>query len=404
MEDAVQNTREAPLVVDFSTIENQKENIQPLASGRSAAQLSSLFQKGLSNSQTSTELSQATSSAVNPMALAENLRSGHQAFRKDIDRLERAERGELDELDVDGRERALELLQDPLEIYVQYVRWTIESYPSGGTTAESKLIPLLEQSTRKFVTDSRYQNDLRYLKLWIYYSHQVHREASRAIFSFLFHKKIGLDLSLLYEECSIVLCCFKDYDKAKEVLKRGIERQASPVERLVNRLEDVQQQHATAIANAPPPVEATLNPVPKSKGGPPKKPVKGKMKIFEDGAEGQSSIPGQITRWDDIGTVEKNRKQNTVEPTAWKGQKLAMKPAATAGVPVARPTKMKIFEDSPGSVSAVDTLPKASGTLSEHTGLSIDSGKDHRHCDYEVLKTNPFQYHKSWKDMNMRIL
>lgn len=227
------------------------------------------------------------------------------------------------------------------------MRWIIESYPSGGTTAESKLIPLLEQSTRKFVSDSRYRCDLRYLKLWIYYSRQVHREAARAIFSFLLHKKIGINSSLLYEECSIVLCHFKDYARAKEVLKLGIERKASPIEKLVNQLEDVQQKLTASSVKLSSSTE-TSNPVQKPKASLAKKPVKGKMKIFEDGAETESSVPGQITRWDDIGTTEKNRKQNTVEPTSWKGQKLPMKPAATTGAPVARPAKIKIFEDSVG--------------------------------------------------------
>lgn len=401
------------VAVDISAIENQKENIQPLASGRSAAQLTSLFQTKSSDSHSASkfqiETTKGLSNAFNPIALAENLRSGHQRFQKDIDRLEKAELGQLDDLDFDGRERAQELIKDPLEIYVEYARWIIESYPSGGTTAESKLIPILERSTRKFVTDERYQQDLRYLKLWIYYSHQVQREAARTIYSFLLHKKIGTESSLLYDEFSLVLCHFRDYEKARYVLQLGIDRKASPIEKLSTRMEDLQRKLAANLDRPPSSTEHSLNSNPKPKLGLAKKPVKGKMKIFEDGVSDQTSIPGQITRWDDIGTVESNRKQNTVEPTAWKGQKLPMKATTSSGAAAPRPAKMKVFEDSEVSdpVPASSVSFKTTGTLGGNVGLGnpaeqLDESAEQ--CDYELLKTNPFRHHASWSDKNIRML
>lgn len=113
-------TENQPTTIDISTIENHKENIQPLASGRSAAQLSSLFQKGLSNSHSTglhASQTQISLSAFNPITLAEQLRGGHQEFQKDIDLMDKTQRGEIQSSE--ESQRGLDLLKDPLDIYVQ---------------------------------------------------------------------------------------------------------------------------------------------------------------------------------------------------------------------------------------------------------------------------------------------
>lgn len=65
--------------VDLSAIEHQKENIQPLSSGRSARALHSLFTQ-------------------DRRTLQEELREGHERFRAEIDAVERD--GADDPLDV----------------------------------------------------------------------------------------------------------------------------------------------------------------------------------------------------------------------------------------------------------------------------------------------------------------
>ncbi|CAH7686686.1 hypothetical protein PPACK8108_LOCUS21372 [Phakopsora pachyrhizi] len=45
--------------------------------------------------------------------------------------------------------------------------------------------------------------------------------------------------------------------------------------------------------------------------------------VFEDGKDDhQIEIPGLMTKWDDLQTVKRNQRQNLIEPTTWKGQKL----------------------------------------------------------------------------------
>jgi checkpoint serine/threonine-protein kinase len=81
---------EATPITDFALIESHKENIRPLAGGRSAATLSSLFEKSEAE---------------------KVLQDGHDQFRKDIEEAERRDgmgedmlEGYTDILDVYNRQ------------------------------------------------------------------------------------------------------------------------------------------------------------------------------------------------------------------------------------------------------------------------------------------------------------
>jgi len=76
---------------DFALIESQKENIRPLASGRSAVTLSTLFEKD------------AASEKV--------LEEGHERCRRDIEEAERRDREGVD---------MVEGVQDLLDVYHRY--------------------------------------------------------------------------------------------------------------------------------------------------------------------------------------------------------------------------------------------------------------------------------------------
>lgn len=94
--------------VDMEAIEDQKENIQPIRSGRSAAQLVSLFNPA----------SSATSAGYNPITLIQARKQSHQRFQHLIHILQLA----LDNTPIpDPQDRALaqDLLKDPLDIYLK---------------------------------------------------------------------------------------------------------------------------------------------------------------------------------------------------------------------------------------------------------------------------------------------
>ncbi|XP_016402513.1 mitotic checkpoint serine/threonine-protein kinase BUB1 beta-like, partial [Sinocyclocheilus rhinocerous] len=54
---------------------------------------------------------------------------------------------------------------DPLDVWVRYIKWTKQAYPQGGK--ESNLSVLLERAVTRFTAGKKYHNDVRYVELWI---------------------------------------------------------------------------------------------------------------------------------------------------------------------------------------------------------------------------------------------
>lgn len=79
----------------------------------------------------------------------------------------------------------------------RYITFTIQHHPSSA----SHIIPLLESTTRRFVDDSRYAQDIRHLKHWVMYSRQVERREE--IWAFLEAKDVGTRHAEFYEEWAL---------------------------------------------------------------------------------------------------------------------------------------------------------------------------------------------------------
>ena len=85
---------------------------------------------------------------------------------------------------------------DPLAAYDSFVKWTLESY--GAHLAQSGLLELLEEATRRFADDATYKTDLRYLKLWLLYASHV--EDPTVVYAFALSKDIGRVYAQTYWE------------------------------------------------------------------------------------------------------------------------------------------------------------------------------------------------------------
>lgn len=147
-------------IIDFEAIEAQKENVQPLLKGRSAHALNNA-------------LSQRQATLKTQRKEHETIVSSQENVESD----------------------------DPLEAWSRYVKWCIDSYPSGQTN-ESELLLVLEKCTRLFKDSPQYQNDSRYLRLWILYARNV--DCPSDIYNFLLANEIGTNLASLYEELAVV--------------------------------------------------------------------------------------------------------------------------------------------------------------------------------------------------------
>jgi checkpoint serine/threonine-protein kinase len=321
-------------LIDFEIIENQKENIQSLPSGRSAKALAQLYTPPLTSGAGQTPSPSQTQDA-------------HKAVRLQFEK-------EL---------MAMDDSDDPLDIYDRYVKWTLDAYPSAQNTPQSQLCPLLERATKAFQSSSLHKNDPRYLKLWLHYI-RLFSDSPRETFAYLARHNIGEKLALYYEEFAAWLESAGRWTQAEEVYNLGVERDARPLERLVrkygefqHRFESRPQEVAEPTSPALPAVRPALaakidpfahtspssaNPQAQSQraGGSAPKAAKAKLAIFSDGDEpARTGSSGSMEGWDSIGSLADRKKENTVEARPWAGETLKVG-KKNAGVP-----KMMIFKD-----------------------------------------------------------
>ena len=199
---AVSEQTSSTPITPFEAIESQKENVQPRSRGRSAHALSHTL-------------------------------SMHHKERQEVLAMQRQEWEER----VLGPEN--QDSDDPLEAWCAYVKWCIDNYPDGKSS-DSGIVPLLERATREFRSSEQYQNDSRYLRLWILYAQ--HTDVPRDVFHFLMANEIGTKLASLYEELAHVLESYEMYDEADEMYRLGMARRASPLDRLKRRYHEYQKR------------------------------------------------------------------------------------------------------------------------------------------------------------------
>lgn len=102
---------------------------------------------------------------------------------------------------------------DPLAAWVGYIKWTQEAFLVGGKNA--KLMQLLEDCAHGFKDDSRYAEDIRYLRVWIQYADLV-RDPEQ-IFEYLYDRRIGQNYALFWEAWASVLEVKRKYSAADKV-------------------------------------------------------------------------------------------------------------------------------------------------------------------------------------------
>ncbi|KAF2835017.1 hypothetical protein M501DRAFT_1034831 [Patellaria atrata CBS 101060] len=321
-------------LIDFSIIENQKENIQSLPSGRSAKALAAIY----------SPLSLGTKSPT-----PSNTQNLNDAIRAEYER-------EL---------LAIADSDDPLDIYDRYVKWTLDAYPSAQATPQSQLLPLLERATKAFLNSSDHKNDPRYLKLWLHYI-RLFSDTPRETFAFLSRHNVGEHLALFYEEFAAWLEGAGRWKQAEEVYAMGIEREARPKERLIRKYgefqhrmesrpaEEIDGPSSPALPTVRPALAAKVDPfssatparidpqaASRSTASSTSKPGRQKFTIFSDTDNSSANLSSRDgpRGWDSIGTISERKKENTVEARPWAGETLKAGKKNT-GVP-----KMMIFKD-----------------------------------------------------------
>ncbi|THV71940.1 hypothetical protein D6D28_04076 [Aureobasidium pullulans] len=300
-------------LIDFEVIEGHKENIQALPSGRSAKALAALYSPPLTSGQQQASFAN----------------DAHSDVRKDYE----------EELAL------IEEVDDPLDIYDRYVKWTLDTYPSAQSTPQSQLLPLLERATKVFLSSPQYKNDPRYLKLWLHYI-RFFSDAPRETFVFLNRHGIAESLALYYEEFAAWLEQAGRWTQAEEVYEMGIQKGATPVARLTRKFTEFQQRNSARPQDVAEPTSPALpvaravlgakvdpfsaalaatTPQQAAKPAAAKKPKAGKMAIFADDApQDQSAFgtPGEKNGWDSIESIQNRKKENAIAPKPMAGETL----------------------------------------------------------------------------------
>ena len=284
-----------------SVLEQHKENIEPLPGGRSAHNLAAAFKSPLKPEEISRQ-------------------------RQRFDR-------QLLELD---------LLDDPLQAYLDYIEWCHNVYPQGNNS-DSGLVAVLERCTSAFTEVSQYKNDARYLKVWLEYG--KYSDTPVEIFVYLAKREIGRELALFYEEFAKLLEVNRRYDDAKLVYDIGMEVGARPMVRLMKNMAQFEQRRHHCLDDAAVSASSirrllTLkrNPVDHSPH-----PKKQKLQVYSD-TEPQSMAQAAFDNRGssgDLASLESRRKENIITAEPWNGQKLPQQSRSH------NQPKIAVFRDDP---------------------------------------------------------
>ncbi|KAL2915994.1 protein kinase [Polyrhizophydium stewartii] len=310
-------------VVELAALENHKENIQPLRSGHSAAALAERYAdqaEPASDSRSAAAPRASGRRAGAPPASAPAPAASH-SVSESRNRLE---------AECAQREAALarvpDTADDPLDAYVQHVRW-VEQHLS---TDHASYMRTLEAAMRRFRKDVRYSNDLRHLQLWI----RVARRTATPIdiFKYLSVNNIGQVFALYYEEYAAMMETNQRFDEARTILQEGIAKRAQPIDRLTRLLSEFEKRRADAEAEGTAADDAGEADDGQSENGPrqPLARVSGSSR----------GIASKSNAWSSIDTEEQRRKENVREATKWAGATLPQKQPAVLPI-----EKMEVFHD-----------------------------------------------------------
>lgn len=295
-------------MTDAATIEQHKENIQPLAGGRPASKLASGLKRG-----------------------------------RDISLVREREQLERNLHNV-------EELDDPLQCYVDYISWLHNNYPQG-TNSESGLVLLLERCTSYFRDYDHYKNDARYLRIWLEYAN--FSDAPKDIFVYLAKKAIGNQLALYYEEFANYLESVGNVQDAALIYDLGIERNARPIVRLRRSYANFKERTTLRPVDEPPrrnaltmrhgdtilpvqPLESTLK--------------RQKLSVYHDTEESPSVLESIFQPGDnyELGGVKFRMKENTLALKLWAGEVLPQKKLSSSSL--GSSAKFAVYRDVPEPV------------------------------------------------------
>jgi len=172
--------------VELALFEQDKENLRPKRTGRSARALQEVY-------------------CTDPKELADHRQEARQEFEARLEELS-------DDTELQhgaGNEKVVDL-------WLEYANWAAEMYPK--TPSEERSV--LERATNFLVEKPEFNSSPGHLKLWLRLA-AMEREPQE-IFYFLFSNNIGKAEPALYEEWAFVMERRKEYKRAYDLMLDGM--------------------------------------------------------------------------------------------------------------------------------------------------------------------------------------
>ncbi|XP_040377148.1 mitotic spindle checkpoint protein BUBR1 isoform X2 [Oryza brachyantha] len=258
--------------------------------------------------------------------------------------------------------------EDPLQPWLDCIKWVQESFPTGGDC--SGLVVIYEQCVRAFWHDGRYKDDLRYLKVWLEYAGNC--ADSEVIFRFLEANQIGQSHSIYYLSFASVMESKNKLKIANEVFNLGIARKAKPVEKLettyrafLQRLSKKKAHHEqddTATEDQPARNFGTVLNRGEIRGQHAEnshlvKPrvtlqridANRPLAVYKDEntlpSHGLTRTRSNNTTWQTLGTQADRNKENNMRPAKWTSHKIPQKVGSMVAVQPTRASSIEVFVD-----------------------------------------------------------
>ncbi|OVA01039.1 Mad3/BUB1 homology region 1 [Macleaya cordata] len=295
--------------------------------------------------------------------------------------------------------------EDPLQPWLECIKWVQESFPTGGDC--SGLVVIYEQCVRTFWHSDQYKDDLRYLKVWLEYAENC--ADAEVIYSFLHANGIGQEHSSYYISYALHMESKNKMKSANEIFNLGIERKAQPLE----KLEAAFRKFFTRSMRRPkPPIEdettdgclpvrsfgTVLATGEARRQGKQKSDVAGKKQKLDRGAvvsiykDTDASIPSHqpdLLKNDmkiyTLGTRAERNKENTAIPTKWTSTKIPQRPGSRT-VAAAASACIEVFVDEECAESERTVKDGKSSLIQLRRVDGADLKKES-----ELLKANPLR-------------
>ncbi|XP_062217285.1 mitotic spindle checkpoint protein BUBR1-like isoform X2 [Phragmites australis] len=297
--------------------------------------------------------------------------------------------------------------EDPLQPWLDCIKWVQESFPSGGEC--SGLVVMYEQCVRAFWHDERYKDDLRYLKVWLEYAGNC--ADTEVIFRFLEANQIGQGHAIYYMSYAALMESKNKLRKANEIFNIGIERKAKPVEKLeavyrtfLRKTTKRREHSEDDTSNDDQPVRSfgsDLNRGRNAENSHLGKPralqridANRLLSVYKD----EKSLPNQgldrirskenNTSWRTLGTQADRNKENNMMPAKWTSHKVPQKLGARATVQSTRASSIEVFVDDECAQELARQVPKSPNPsvlkLRQATSKNLKK-------ETELLKENPLR-------------